>query len=274
MSNFSLLISVYAKENSNFFDEALHSVCVKQSIIPTEIVLVQDGPIGRELNDVLDRYIHLTRFVIIKLENNLGLSRALNIGLKACSHELVIRMDADDVCEFNRFEILLDFCEKKPHVDVVGSYAMRIDDSSNILGLLKVPSEDSRIKELIWTCPLIHPTVAYKKSKILSVGSYREEAGPRQDDYDLWFRCCRANLIMENIPTALLMYRVNDFTTLKNTRSVGLARLMVALKYISTWRYQPRAYLGVILPLIRAMLPYKISLLLGNVMFKFNPRNQ
>ena len=55
MNSFSVLISIYKKENPVWFREALDSVFA-QTIQPTEIVLVEDGPLTSELYAVIDEY--------------------------------------------------------------------------------------------------------------------------------------------------------------------------------------------------------------------------
>ena len=77
----------------------------------------------------------------------------------------------------------------------MGAYATKIDECGNNLEeVIKVPVSHEDIVRLVWTCPLNHPTVMYRKNAILSVGGYKPDAGPRQDDYDLWFRCAEKRI--------------------------------------------------------------------------------
>ena len=62
-----------------------------------------------------------------------------------------------------------------------------------------------------------HPTVMYRKNAILSVGGYKPDAGPRQDDYDLWFRCAEKGLHFANISEPLLHYRFFAESVRKNS---------------------------------------------------------
>ena len=52
MKEFSVLISVYAREQSDYLRSALHSV-FEQTVPPTEVVLVEDGPLTTELEAVI-----------------------------------------------------------------------------------------------------------------------------------------------------------------------------------------------------------------------------
>lgn len=94
---FSVILSIYYKESPLFLRESLDSL-FSQTICPDEVILVKDGPIGDELDNVIDSYV--TRYPYLKvlsLVTNRGLGKALNEGLKYCSHELVARMDTDDI---------------------------------------------------------------------------------------------------------------------------------------------------------------------------------
>ncbi|MFP3365974.1 glycosyltransferase, partial [Pseudoalteromonas sp. SIMBA_148] len=86
MTPFSVLVSVYAKEKPNWLAEALDSILVKQSVLPSEVVLVVDGPITDELEAVILKYKsqYSETFVVHHLSSNYGLGYALNEGLKIC----------------------------------------------------------------------------------------------------------------------------------------------------------------------------------------------
>ena len=101
---FSVLISLYKKENPEWFREALDSVFA-QTVQPDEIVLVKDGPLTEELEAVLSDYS--TKFPIFNFvvnETNLGLGLALQKGVLACKNEIIARMDTDDIIPVDRFE--------------------------------------------------------------------------------------------------------------------------------------------------------------------------
>lgn len=204
--SYSVLMSVYGKENPKYLQAAIESVLC-QTLVPSEVVLVKDGPLTNELESVIS-YYKTPLLKLIALPNNRGLSNALNIGLKYCTNELVARMDTDDICFLDRYEKQVRFLQSHPEIDIVGTYATQIDECGTIMNkLIKVPIEHEDIIRLIWTCPMNHPTVMFRKDKILSVNGYNSAAGPRQDDYDLWFRCVEKGLRFANIPEPLLYYR-------------------------------------------------------------------
>jgi glycosyltransferase involved in cell wall biosynthesis len=265
-------MSIYHKEKPEFFKLAFDSI-LNQTLLPNEIVLVKDGPLTDELDNILLKYISINQNLIkvVSLEKNVGLSKALNIGLKKCKYDYVARMDTDDIALPNRFEIQIYFLNNNPSIDVVGSWAYLFDDQNDNNGVLKTPELDDKIKKSIWTCPFVHPTVIFKKESILKVGSYNADAGPRQDDYDLWFRCAYNNLNFANIPQPLLKYRFTDNNIIKNTVKVGWYRMKVGYKWCWKLKCSPIAYIGIPIPFFRALLPYPLNVRFYHFMKKFRP---
>ena len=59
LPDFSVLMSVYQQEKPVFLDQALMSI-EEQTVIPDQIVLVEDGPLTAELDKVIEE--HQKRF--------------------------------------------------------------------------------------------------------------------------------------------------------------------------------------------------------------------
>lgn len=120
--DFSVLLSLYAREKSYALNACLESIWFKQNIKPTEIILVQDGPIGTQLIKVVKYWQNQIGDVlkVIALPDNIGLGRALNEGLKHCSYEWVFRMDTDDICLPNRFEKQIQYINNNPEIVILG----------------------------------------------------------------------------------------------------------------------------------------------------------
>ncbi|HCD7177881.1 TPA: glycosyltransferase, partial [Enterobacter cloacae] len=107
---FSVLMSLYDKEKSAYLDECLESLA-SQTLQADEIVLVYDGPINKALKAVVDKWLSSLPIKIVALKNNVGLGEALNEGMKHCSFDYIMRMDTDDICKSNRFELQTKFME-------------------------------------------------------------------------------------------------------------------------------------------------------------------
>jgi glycosyltransferase involved in cell wall biosynthesis len=105
---FSVLMSVYNNEEPSYFEKALES-CLNQTLLPDEIVLIKDGPLKKGLEDVIGKMCSRfpNKLKVIPLKDNVGLGEALRLGLKACSHGIIARVDSDDINMPDRFRIQL-----------------------------------------------------------------------------------------------------------------------------------------------------------------------
>lgn len=269
---FSVLLSLYYKENPNYLRLSLESLFC-QSLHPDQVVLILDGPIGDDLKRVVEEYsIQHKSLEVYPQVKNRGLSTALNIGLEKCRNEIVFRMDTDDICFPNRFERVLKEYEANPELEIVGSFATMINEEGEEIKGMPAPTTQSEIYRNVWTCPFIHPTVSFKKSSLIRVGSYNPNSGPRQDDYELWFRCVENGLKCKNIDEPLLYYRFFKDSVARNNIKVGWWRAKVGLK--GAWRCKCPliAYIGVCYPLVRACMPSFIRQLMYKMSDKINPR--
>lgn len=109
MEKFSVLMSVYYKEKASNLSEALDSI-LNQTIIPDEILIVEDGPLTEELSMVISKYTKKYNIIrTFKINENVGLGVALQKGLLECSNEIIARMDSDDISVPDRFEKQLKY---------------------------------------------------------------------------------------------------------------------------------------------------------------------
>ncbi len=205
--NFSVLMSVYKKEKPEYLKFALDSV-IKQTLAPTEIVLVKDGPLTDSLNEVIKDYqTKHSFFKVIELKKNVGLGKSLNEGMRHCSFDFVARMDTDDCCEQKRFEKQFSVLTKKPELDVIGSCIHEYDeDLNNIMSTRSVPETDSEIKNYMKKRnPLNHVSIIYRRDKVLAAGGYID--CPYFEDYYLWCRMAKNGCIFYNIQEPLVKVR-------------------------------------------------------------------
>ncbi|MEH7414345.1 glycosyltransferase [Neobacillus drentensis] len=225
--NFSVLLSVYFKEKSEFLDQALQSILIKQSVIPNEVILVKDGPLTVELEEIIEKYkINFPEIIkIIPLEKNVGLGKALEIGLKACSNELVARADTDDINYPKRFEKQLKEFLNDPELDAVGSYISEFYNSKDeIIFIKQVPLSNSEIiRKSKRRNPMNHMTVMFKKKSVIDVGSYKHLF--YLEDYYLWVRLLSNGAILKNVGEPLVYVRTGE--DLYSRRSNP--------KYITSW---------------------------------------
>jgi len=206
-AQFSVSMCVYGKDNPKHFDIAVQSI-LDQTIPPTEVILVVDGPVPDELDLVICKYEVNPLFRTIRLEENQGHGNARRIGLENCNFDLVALMDADDISVSKRFEKQLKIFEKNPSISIVGGLITEfIDDPINIVAKRTVPSEDSAIKTYMKKrCPLNQVTVMFKKAVVEQAGGYID--WHNEEDYYLWIRLALINAEFFNIVDVLVNVRI------------------------------------------------------------------
>lgn len=205
---FSVLMSIYHKENPMWFDRAMQSIWDEQTVKPDEIVLVQDGPLTDGLHKAIDEWKAKIGevFKTVPLEKNVGLGDALNIGMQHCTYELIARMDTDDISLPNRFEKQLKVFENND-IDICSSWVSEFDsDEKEILGYRKLPKTHEELQNYAkLRSPLNHPAVMYKKSAVLNAGNYGRLK--QAQDYELWGRMFLSGAKFYNIQKILVNMR-------------------------------------------------------------------
>lgn len=213
MEPYSVLMSVYYKENPVYFSEALDSM-INQTFPPDEIVLVEDGPLSKELYDCIARYRgnYPDLFIIVQNDYNLGLGLSLAKGLKKCNNDYIARMDTDDISNLERCKLQVRYLETHPQVSVVGGQILEFDEiTGKTFGKRILPLYDKDLKKyMVRRCPFNHMSVMFKKNDVLSVGNYRNYL--YNEDYDLWIRLASSGIQFANIDEILVKVRAgNEF---------------------------------------------------------------
>ena len=206
---YSVLMSVYHKENPLFFKQSLDSM-ILQSISPDEIVLICDGPLTDELNNVINDYKkkYASLFNIIRFEKNMGLGYALKIGIENCKNEYIARMDTDDISKKDRCKKELEVFLKNPQIGIVGSNIEEINNGKTNF-IRKVPENYIDIKKFMKKrSPFNHSSIMFKKSEVLKAGNYKEIRFIQ--DYFLWVDMIYNGTVGYNIQETLVSMRFDD----------------------------------------------------------------
>lgn len=203
-------MSVYRNDKPEFVSRAVESVTTEQTLKPNEVVLVVDGPVPDGLANLIKRYENAVGsiFKVIWLSENKGLGNALRIGVEATSHEVIARMDSDDVSAPDRFEKQMAYMEQHPDCDVVGGQISEfIGEEDNIVGKRIVPCKSTEVMNYLKRrCPLNHVSVMMRKESVLKVGNYLD--WHFNEDYYLWIRMAEAGCRFANLPDILVNVRV------------------------------------------------------------------
>ena len=206
---FSVLLPIYYREKPEYFRLALKSI-EDQTLLPDEIVIVKDGKLPDELDEIIDEFNLRLPCKIVSIPINVGLGEALHIGIKECSHDFVARMDSDDICVAERFEKQAAAFQNDPELDISGSYLREFIYKPDDLGIIRrVPLDHSEIyRYTFYRCPFNHPTVMFRKKTVMEAGSYQKM--PFFEDYYLWIRMVVGGCKLHNSPEVLLHYRIGN----------------------------------------------------------------
>ena len=238
--NYSVLMPVYCKEKPDYLRRSIDSV-MAQSVLPNDFVIVCDGPLTSELDDVLNaKKKEYPCINIIRRETNEGIGKALAVGLLETKNEVVMRMDSDDLCLPERAEIQLPLMER---FDLIGGLISEFSgDEDNITGYRYVPETYEGIYKFAKKRnPFNHPTVMFRKTAILAAGNYQTLY--YVEDYYLWVRVLLTTKKVYNVQTVLVNMR-SGIEMRRRRKAKGymrsvrkLRRFMLKNKMISPLRY-------------------------------------
>ncbi|WP_368361988.1 glycosyltransferase [Ruminococcus sp. RTP21484sp1_RTP21281st1_A2_RTP21281_210402] len=259
--NFSVLMSLYIKENAEYFDECMRSI-LNQTVLPSEIVIVYDGPISNDLSKMVEKYKKNNPGLIKTIENkkNKGLGLALADGVPACKYELIARMDTDDIAREDRFEKQLECFMNDSKLDVCGSHIIEFEGTiDNVLSKRRVPLTHEAIADYQkQRSAFNHMTVMYKKSTVLRAGNY--EDCPLMEDDMLWVRMLISGAKGMNIDD-YLVYARTGYAMIERRggwayfkKYLNGRRKIYETKYITRYDYLKTVYIQFFV----ALLPRKI----------------
>lgn len=209
LSTVSCLMTTYVRERAEWLAASLESVFA-QTVAPSQLVLVLDGPVGADQEEVIARYGRDRRIAavdVVRLPENQGLAGALSAGFERCTGEWIMRMDSDDLCGRERLRIQMDHILQNPGTDLVSSWAEEFMDGEEATRLKSSTSRhDAVVQSLRWRNVICHPSVLMRAEAMRRVGGYRLDF-PLLEDYDLWVRMALAGAHFHIIPAVLVRVR-------------------------------------------------------------------
>jgi glycosyltransferase involved in cell wall biosynthesis len=228
---FSLLMSVWGGDDPAFLEAAFRSAVHDQTRRPDDVVLVQDGPVPPPLQAAIAGLIDSSPVptTLLALDANEGLGVALDKGMSACAHDIIARMDADDIALPHRFAVQVPLVEAG--VDLLGSSLLEFGDDPSVIVGRRVPPIDpeSIVKYARFHQPFNHPTVVYRRAAVEAAGGYRHLT--LMEDYLLFAKMIAQGARVGNVAEPLVLYRVG---------AGAYARRGGVILLKSEWRLQRR----------------------------------
>lgn len=204
---FSVLMSLYHKEKPENVEQCLQSLH-EQTLQADEIILVYDGPLGEPLKAAVNKWTPLLPITIVPLEKNVGLGKALNAGLDRCTHNIVARMDTDDICLPERFAKQMAYMDAHPDVALLGAAVIEFDEHGEER-LKRLPLGDDEIRHFArMKNPFNHMCVVFRKDKVIAAGSYQHHLF--MEDYNLWLRMMAEGYRVANLHEVLMRVRAGS----------------------------------------------------------------
>ena len=211
----SVLMSVYKKEKPAYFEAALESI-INQTMQPDEILVIKDGPLTTELEEVLTNvskkiaeHGSKVKLRTYQFEKNVQLGRALRKGVELCQYDFIARMDTDDIACPDRLQKQYEYMRQQENLAALGGYIEEFCDDNSFSNVKNMPCSIEEIRSYArFRNPLNHMTVMFRKEAVLMVGNYIHY--PFLEDYDLWSRILSMGYEIENLPEVLVRARVGN----------------------------------------------------------------
>jgi hypothetical protein len=212
----SILISSY-NTKLKYIAECLESIKIQVGYFNMEIVWINDGSDElhtKLLKKMLEIFIKNTRFtslVYCENEKNIGVSASLNKGVLLCNNTIIMRMDSDDIMFHDRIYKQYQFMNNNPNIHICGAQILMFRDNiNNILSESKHKSlsfEDYKKTKSHWI--MNHPTLCYRKEKIIEIGNYNKDL-KLVEDLELELRMLKRFNYIYNFNEPLLYYRLHE----------------------------------------------------------------
>ena len=204
----SVIMGAY-NEKKGEVCQAIDSI-LNQTYQNFEFIIVLDFPENIELLKLLKNYeVQSEKIKLIINEKNIGLPKSLNKGIAIATGNYIARMDADDVAMPDRLKKQVEYLDKFSSIALLGTSAIKINDSGDIIGEIIEPVGSKNIKKILkYRSCLVHPSIMFRKEILSNVKGYRNF--PCAQDYDLYSRLIDYGYKIENLEEKLMKYRVRE----------------------------------------------------------------
>lgn len=200
----SVLMTTY-NPNLEYLKSALDSIYM-QTYSAYEIILVDDGS-KIDIRSFLEKNDY-KNLCYIQLEKNVGITKALNIGLLHCRGKYIARMDDDDISTIDRLEKQVKFLEENKDINIIGSNKRNFGENTNIsdIKINSLSREQQQVELFFSNIGVPHPSLMIRKSFFDSKNINYNENYKKSQDYGLWVECSKYTKLY-CLPDILLFYR-------------------------------------------------------------------
>ena len=250
----SVLMGIY--NCADTLEQAVKSVQA-QTFTDWELILCDDGSQDNTY-EVANRLAKADdRIVLLKNEHNLGLNQTLNNCLAAAKGEYIARMDGDDDCMPERFQLQVDLLDHHPEFDITSSPMILFDESGE-WGRTTLP-EYPTPEQVITGTPISHAPVMLRRSAMQAVGGYTvDKRMLRVEDVNLWIKLYAHGSRCHNIQRPLYRMR-NDQNALNRRKYIyRINSTYVRLQGCKMMHMGPKTYIKSFVPMINGLVPARL----------------
>lgn len=247
----SVLISVH--NGAKTLEKCLKSVCT-QTINTISIVFIDDCSTDDTLTvlETIQKTFPHIPFTILKNEQNLGLTKSLNKGLKEIHSPYTARIDADDWWHPKKLELQFAFLTSHPEYGIVGCNYINYSPHSE--RTVHLPETDALIRaRMMKRNPFAHSCVIFRTPLIQELGGYDTTVRYAQD-YELWLRSLphtKFYNVQETLCYRLLGQGISAQKQKQQMRQVLQTQLKYIRKYhlsLFTYIYMTESLINIITP--------------------------
>lgn len=254
MPKVSVIIPTYNAVKT--IEKTVNSV-LEQTEKDFEIILVDDVS-SDETYSVLKKLANKDeRILCFKNKHNSKSAYTRNVAISKTRGQFIMQLDDDDYCDPSRMEQQVDYLEKHPEIDFVGSN-VAVYNNKGIYGQLIKP-ENPTIKDLLKTSQFFNPSMMFRRESLETVGGYRISwETVRGQDYDMYLRMYIADLKGHNIQKDLTYYYQDNNYVKKIKWKNRLGEACYRYRHFKRLGVLPGAFPYVVKPLIAIFIPRKV----------------
>jgi glycosyltransferase involved in cell wall biosynthesis len=222
----SIILPVYNREK--YIGESIESI-LNQTYENFELIIINDGSNDKTEN-IITKY-NDSRIFYYKNENNRGIVFSRNKGISVAKGKYIAMFDSDDIALKKKFEIQIDYMEKKPEIAMTGTYVLHINAAGKLLKTKwKLNASSKSIPSIqIFRNYFVQSSVVIRKDAIPN-NSY-STGFDIVEDSKMWFDVALYNKVV-NIKQYLLKYRIHDGGISNQRNELHLQNSKKLYKYI------------------------------------------
>ena len=227
-------MATYSQMETEYLRQAFDSIWTNQTLRPDQIVFIEDGPLPPDQETLVQEWQQRLgdRMVVCRNEENLGLTKSLNIGLKQVTSDLVARVDSDDVSMPDRFRLQHDFFVAHPDIDILGGSLQEFNDSNPCICVRTYPQTNDEVRKYILKAsPLAHPSVMMR-TRIFKEGLSYDERYRTSQDIALWYDALLAGYKISNLSDIILLFRRSRGVMKRRAREKAKNEFLIYMKGI------------------------------------------